>query len=393
MSLSQDITFSKQEIERYSRHLIIPEFNLEGQRKLKAAKVLVVGSGGLGSPMLQYLAAAGVGTIGIVDYDRVDETNLQRQVLFDINSVGKFKVDEARARIEALNPYIKVITYNTLLSSENAMDIVKEYDVVADGTDNFPTRYLVNDACVLLDKVNVYASIFQFEGQVSVFNYLNADGTRGPNYRDLFPTPPPPGMVPSCAEGGVIGVLPGIIGSIQALEVIKVIAEVGDPLAGRLFLFDALSFETRVLKVFSDPENPISGENPTQTELIDYVEFCGVPQVEQEHTDAYPVKELSVQELVQLRKAGANFQLIDVRDPHEYGIVNIKGELVPLGTIGEQVARISRDKQVIVHCRSGVRSAKAIRQLETEHGFDNLYNLTGGVLAYAKEIDPELPVY
>lgn len=393
MSLSQDITFSKQEIERYSRHLIIPEFNLEGQRKLKAAKVLVVGSGGLGSPMLQYLAAAGVGTIGIVDYDRVDETNLQRQVLFDVNSVGKFKVDEARARIEALNPYIKVITYNTLLSSENALDIVKEYDVVADGTDNFPTRYLVNDACVLLDKVNVYASIFQFEGQVSVFNYLNADGTRGPNYRDLFPTPPPPGMVPSCAEGGVIGVLPGIIGSIQALEVIKVIAEVGDPLAGRLFLFDALSFETRVLKVSSDPENPISGENPTQTALIDYVEFCGVPQVEQEHTDAYPVKELSVQELVHLREAGASFQLIDVRDPHEYGIVNIKGELVPLGTIGDQVARISRDKQVIVHCRSGVRSAKAIRQLETEHGFENLYNLTGGVLAYAKEIDPELPVY
>ena len=393
MNAHSPITFSRQEIERYSRHLIIPEFNIEGQRKLKAARVLVVGSGGLGSPVLQYLAAVGIGSIGIVDYDRVDETNLQRQVLYDIHSVGKYKVDEAKARITALNPYIEVKTYHTLLTSANALEILQDYDIVADGTDNFATRYLVNDACVLLGKVNVYASIFQFEGQVSVFNYLKADGSRGPNYRDLFPTPPPPGMVPSCAEGGVLGVLPGIIGSLQALEVIKVAAGIGDVLAGRLFLFDALSFEMRILKISQDPENPLTGENPTQTGLIDYVEFCGAPQVEQEHRSDYPVKEITVQELVELRSRGAGFQLIDVREPHEYGIVNLKGELIPQGSLTQQVARISRNKQVILHCRSGARSAKAIQLLETQFGFDNLYNLKGGVLAYVKEIDPSLPVY
>lgn len=231
MIATENITFSKEEIERYSRHLIIPDFNIEGQRKLKAAKVLVVGSGGLGAPLLQYLAAAGVGTIGIVDYDTVDDSNLQRQVLFGVESVGKAKVDEAAARIQSLNPYIKVKTYNTMLSSDNALDIIKDYDIVADGTDNFPTRYLVNDACVLLGKVNVYASIFRFEGQVSVFNYTDEDGNVGPNYRDLFPAPPPPGLVPSCAEGGVIGVLPGILGSMQALEVLKVASGVGNPLS------------------------------------------------------------------------------------------------------------------------------------------------------------------
>lgn len=384
---------SKAEIERYSRHLIIPEFGMQGQQKLKEAKVLVVGSGGLGSPLLQYLAAAGVGTLGIVDYDVVDDSNLQRQVLFGIDSVGQPKVEEAKKRILSLNPHIQVKTYNTLLTSENALEIIKNYDVVADGTDNFATRYLVNDACVLLDKTNIYASIFRFDGQVSVFNYVDAEGNRGPNYRDLFPTPPPPGLVPSCAEGGVIGVLPGIIGSLQALEVIKVITGVGDPLSGRLFIFDALSFSSRVLKVRRDPSNPLNGENPTQTELIDYQEFCGVGHVEEEYDEQVQVKGISVAELNRLQIEGADYQLIDVRDPHEYDIVNIQGELIPLGELEEHIDEINREKQVIIHCRSGVRSAKAIQKLESKYGFSNLYNLTGGILAYAQEVDQALPVY
>ncbi len=391
---TKEITFSKDEINRYSRHLIIPDFNIDGQRKLKAGKVLVVGGGGLGSPLLQYLAAAGVGKIGIVDYDIVDDTNLQRQVLYGVDSVGKLKVEEAAKRITSLNPHIEVVTYNTMLTSDNALEIIQDYDIVADGTDNFPTRYLVNDACVLLGKVNVYASIFRFEGQVSVFNYEYTDGSRGPNYRDLFPTPPPPGLVPSCAEGGVIGVLPGIIGSLQALEVIKVLSQVGDPLAGRLFLFDALSFETRTMKVRKDPKNPLTGAHPTQTTLIDYVQFCGAPQVEGERDDSTrPVKSINVHTLKKLLDQGEEVQIVDVRDPHEYDIVNIAGELIPLGDISKQTDKIARDKQVIVHCRSGVRSAKAIRLLEEQYGFDNLYNLEGGILAYAKEIDSSMPTY
>jgi molybdopterin/thiamine biosynthesis adenylyltransferase/rhodanese-related sulfurtransferase len=385
--------FSKNEIERYSRHLIIPDFGMAGQKKLKAAKVLVVGSGGLGSPLLQYLAAAGVGTIGIVDYDVVDDSNLQRQVLFGVESVGNPKVEEAKKRIQSLNPYIEVKTYNTLLTSDNALEIIKDYDVVADGTDNFATRYLVNDACVLLDKVNVYASIYRFDGQVSVFNYPDAEGHRGPNYRDLFPTPPPPGLVPSCAEGGVIGVLPGIIGSLQALEVIKVITGVGDTLSGRLFIFDALSFETRVLKVKKNPSNPLNGENPSQTELIDYVQFCGTGYAEEEHDEEIQVKEISAEDLNRKKLLKEDFQLIDVRDPHEYEIVDIGGELMPLNEIEQHADQISRDKPVILHCRSGVRSAKAIRKLESEFGFDNLYNLQGGILAYAREVDTALPQY
>jgi len=390
---NQLIMFSKAEIERYSRHLIIPEFGMEGQRKLKEAKVLVVGSGGLGSPLLQYLAAAGVGTLGIVDFDVVDDSNLQRQVLFGIDSVGQPKVEEAKKRIQSLNPHIEVKTYNTLLSAENALEIIQDYDLVADGTDNFATRYLVNDACVLLDKPNIYASIFRFDGQVSVFNYVNPSGERGPNYRDLFPTPPPPGLVPSCAEGGVIGVLPGIIGSLQALEVIKVITGVGEPLSGRLFIFDALSFTSRTLKLHRDPENPLNGKNPTQKELIDYEEFCGVGHVEEEFNERIQVKSISVDEFKRLQIEGTDYQLIDVRDPHEYDIVHINGKLIPLGEIEEHVDEISRDKQVIVHCRSGVRSAKAIQKLESKYGFSNLYNLTGGILAYAQEIDRALPVY
>lgn len=388
-----DSPFSKAEIERYSRHLIIPEFGMAGQKKLKAAKVLVVGSGGLGSPLLQYLAAAGVGTIGIVDYDVVDDSNLQRQVLFGAESVGKSKVEEAKRRILSLNPHIDVRTYNTLLSSENALDILQDYHVVADGTDNFPTRYLVNDACVLLDKPNVYASIFRFDGQVSVFNYVDQNGERGPNYRDLFPTPPPPGLVPSCAEGGVIGVLPGIIGSLQALEVIKVITGVGEPLSGRLFTFDALSFQTRTLKLRCDPNNPLNGDYPSQTELIDYVQFCGVPQEEKEFEEETEVAEISVTAFKGLQDQNADYQLIDVREPHEYDIVNISGELVPLGEIEQYVDNISTEKPVIVHCRSGVRSAKAIQKIQNLKSFTNIYNLKGGILAYAKEVDSSLPVY
>lgn len=388
--MKEQTIFSKAELERYSRHLIIPEFNIEGQRKLKEAKVLVVGSGGLGSPLLLYLAAAGVGTIGIVDFDVVDDSNLQRQVLFGVDQVGVPKVEAAKARIAGLNPHITIKTYNTKLSSENALDIIKDYDLVADGTDNFPTRYLVNDACVLLDKVNVYASIYRFEGQVSVFNELLEDGSRGPNYRDLFPTPPPPGLVPSCAEGGVIGVLPGILGSLQANEVIKVLSGVGETLSGRLFLLDAANFETRTLKVRKDPNNPLNGENPTQTELIDYDQFCGIGA---EEDPSKNVKEIGVEELKQIRESGEDHQLIDVREPYEYGIVQIGGELMPLGSIREFADRIAKDKKVILHCRSGIRSAKAILQLESEFGFENLYSLKGGVLAWAKEVDDELAVY
>jgi adenylyltransferase/sulfurtransferase len=387
-----EITFSKKELERYSRHLIIPEFNIAGQRKLKAAKVLVVGTGGLGAPLLQYLAAAGVGTIGIVDFDIVEESNLQRQVLFTVDDIGKPKVEVAKKRLEKLNPHLTFHTYNTHFNSSNALEIIKDYDVVADGTDNFPTRYLVNDACVILGKVNVYASIFRFEGQASVFNALLPDGTRGPNYRDLFPAPPPPGLVPSCAEGGVLGVLPGILGSLQANEVIKVITGVGETLSGRLFLFDAASFTTRTLRIAKDPEN----KAPEQ--LIDYEEFCGIPQqVAMDEAGAQSthnsVRELTVQQLSELIKNNADFDLIDVREPYEYDIVNIHGKLIPKGAINEHVAEIDRKKQVVVYCRSGKRSADVIRELQEKHGFENLYNLKGGILAWAKEIDQSLPVY
>jgi adenylyltransferase/sulfurtransferase len=381
------ITFSKEELARYNRHIIIPEFGLPAQQKLKAAKVLVVGSGGLGSPVLLYLAAAGVGTIGIVDFDVVDDSNLQRQVLFGTDVIGKPKVEAARQRLEALNPHIQFVLYNTQLTSQNALNIIKDYDVVADGTDNFPTRYLVNDACVLLNKPNVYASIFQFEGQVSVFNYRDANGNLGPNYRDLYPTPPPPGLVPSCAEGGVLGVLPGIIGSLQALEVIKVITGVGEPLAGRFYIFDALSFESRTFNISRRNDNPLNGTHPTITELVDYEQFCGVKAVEK------PVKEITAKELYELQVQGAPFQLIDVREPYEYDIVNIGAELIPLGTIASEAGKISKHQKVIVHCKMGGRSAKAIRELEEKFGFDNLYNLKGGILAYIDEVKPELTKY
>ena len=378
-----EVQFSKDELERYSRHLIIPEFNIEGQRKLKAAKVLVVGTGGLGSPLLLYLTAAGVGNIGILDFDVVDDSNLQRQVLFTVDDVGKPKAEAAKARLQKLNPHVNFTVHNEMLTSHNALEIVKDYDVVADGTDNFPTRYLVNDACVILHKTNVYGSIFRFEGQVSVFNHKDKEGNRGPHYRDLFPTPPPPGLVPSCAEGGVIGVLPGIIGSLQANEVLKVITGVGDPLSGRLFLFDALTFETRTMKV-------MKGKNtPEVTELIDYEMFCGLKDPKQQESE---VKEITVSDLYQWQTEGKDFQLIDVREPYEYEIANLDGELIPLAEVEEQASKISSDKDVVVHCRSGKRSADAIRLLEKQ-GFTNLYNLKGGILAWAEEQDTEMAKY
>src|SRR5579863_1857734 len=380
--------FTKEELARYDRHIIIPGFGMAAQQKLKTAKVLVIGSGGLGSPVLLYLAAAGVGTIGIVDFDVVDDSNLQRQVLFGVNEIGKPKVEAARRRLEALNPYIALKIYNTHLNSQNALDIIKDYDVIADGTDNFPTRYLVNDAAVLLGKPNVYASIFQFEGQVSVFNYRDKQGQLGPNYRDLYPTPPPPGLVPSCAEGGVLGVLPGIIGSLQALEVLKVITGVGETLSGRFYIFDALNFESRTFTIRRREDNPINGKNPTITALIDYEQFCGMRAVEEA-----PLKEITARELYDWQVRGEKFQLIDVREPHEYDIVNIGGELIPLAGVADNSDRIARDQNVVIHCKMGGRSAKAIRELQEKFGFTNLYNLKGGILSYIDEVQPELTKY
>lgn len=368
-----EISFSKEELERYNRHIIIPDFGLEAQKKLKAAKVLVVGSGGLGSPLLLYLAAAGVGTIGIVDFDVVDDSNLQRQVLFGVEDIGTLKVQAAKRRLEQLNPYIEIRTYNTHLSSENALEIVREYDVIADGTDNFPTRYLVNDASVIAGKPNVYASIFQFEGQVSVFNYTDKDGVTGPNYRDLYPDPPAPGLIPSCAEGGVLGVLPGIIGSLQANEVIKVITGIGKPLSGRFFVYDALSFETRTLKISKNPATP------EITQLIDYEQFCGVKAIEA------PLKEISVEEFGEWIAGNEDIRVIDVREPDEYRERNIGALLIPLAAVKYRAGEIPKDKKVVIHCRSGKRSATAIRQLEQTFGYTNLYNLKGGILAVSEQ--------
>lgn len=370
-----EIEFSKEELARYNRHIIIPDFGLDAQKKLKAAKVLVVGSGGLGSPLLLYLAAAGVGTIGIVDFDVVDDSNLQRQVLYGVENVGTPKVEAAKKRLQQLNPHITIVTYNTQLTSKNALEIVREYDVVADGTDNFPTRYLVNDASVITGKPNVYASIFQFEGQVAVFNYTDKNGVTGPNYRDLYPAPPDPGLIPNCAEGGVLGVLPGIIGTLQANEVIKVITGVGETLSGRFFVFDALTFETRTLKITKNKNTP------EIKELIDYEQFCGIKAVEK------AIKEITVQEFESWLAGDEDIQVIDVREPDEYEQVNIGALLIPLATVKERADEISKDKKVVIHCKLGGRSAKAIRELEEAFGFENLYNLKGGITAIEQETD------
>lgn len=379
--------FSAAELARYNRHIIIPGFGIEAQERLKKSKVLVVGAGGLGSPVLLYLAAAGIGTIGIVECDAVEDSNLQRQVLYGTADVGTPKAEAARKRLLSLNPYINIIIHDTQLTASNALDIIAAYDIVADGTDNFPTRYLVNDACVLLDKPNVYASIYQFEGQVAVFNFVDTSGERGPNYRDLYPVPPEPGEVANCAEAGVLGVLPGIIGSMQALEVIKIAAQTGDVLSGRLFLFDALSFETRTFNISRNPENPINGEHPTLTALIDYEQFCGVPAMEKK------IKNVSPEQLQEWQQDGIVYQLIDVREQQEYDLVNLGGLLIPLGTIGDLPQKIDKDKKVVIHCKSGGRSAKAIRLLEEKYGFTNLYNLDGGLIAYIYALELDLPVY
>ncbi|MEJ7739566.1 MAG: molybdopterin-synthase adenylyltransferase MoeB [Chitinophagaceae bacterium] len=371
----EDISFSSDELARYNRHIVIPGFGLQAQQKLKNSRVLVVGSGGLGSPALLYLAAAGVGTLGIVDFDVVESSNLQRQVLFGADDVGALKVDAAKSRLETLNPHIAIKTYPAKLDSGNALDILQDYDVVTDGTDNFPSRYLINDACVLLGKPNVYGSVFRFEGQLSVFNYRDKHGEPGPNYRDLYPDPPAAGLIPDCAEGGVLGVLPGIIGSLQALEAIKIITGAGQVTSGRLLLFDALTLESSVVQIKRRPDNPLNGTNPTLTGLIDYEAFCGVIAEK-------PVREISPMELLNWQQNGELFQLIDVREPDEYLLVNIGAELMPLSTITHYAGRIARDKKVVLHCQMGTRSARAIRELEKKFGLENLYSLQGGMVAY-----------
>jgi sulfur-carrier protein adenylyltransferase/sulfurtransferase len=378
---------SRDEILRYSRHLIMPEVTLEGQKRLKNAKVLCIGAGGLGSPLSLYLAAAGVGTLGIVDFDVVDLTNIQRQILFSTSDVGRPKIDAAKERLRQLNPEINVVAHSTHLSSWNVLDLFSEYDIVADGTDNFPTRYLVNDACVLTGKPNVYASIFRFDGQVSVF-----DAKRGPCYRCLFPEPPPPGLVPSCAEGGVLGVLPGIVGSLQALEVLKLILGIGEPLIGRLVMFDALGFEFRQLAVRKEPTCAVCGTAPTITAPIDYEAFCGI-RGEEAEVDATGVPTLSVEDLDRRRKAGEQFDVLDVRESHEHAIVKIPGSIgFPLSEIPSRIHELDSSRTYTLSCHHGTRSVQAYRQLK-QAGCDHLQVLAGGVHAWAERVDPSLPRY
>lgn len=385
----EEIELSPGEIRRYSRHLIMPEVGMQGQRKLKAARVLLIGAGGLGSPLGLYLAAAGVGTLGLVDFDVVDETNLQRQLLHGTKDVGRPKLESARERIEDVNPNVEVVLHETRLSSENALEILGEYDVVVDGTDNFPTRYLVNDACVLLGKPNVYGSIFRFEGQASVFY-----AAQGPCYRCLYPEPPPPGLVPSCAEGGVFGVLPGLVGSIQATETIKLILGRGRPLVGRLLLVDALKMRFREVRLRKDPGCPVCGEHPTVTGLIDYQAFCGLPQAEERaRAEAGRVPEIDVHELQRWRDEGRDVTVIDVREPYEWEIVHLDdARLIPLGSFPERMHELDSAREYVVHCRTGGRSARAVALLR-DAGFRKVWNLRGGIKAWAEQIDPRLPTY
>jgi sulfur-carrier protein adenylyltransferase/sulfurtransferase len=393
---------SNDEIARYSRHLILPEVGMEGQQKLKAAKVLCVGTGGLGAPLALYLAAAGVGTIGLVDFDTVDASNLQRQIIHSSATVGKLKVDSAEIMLKGLNPYLNVIKHNTMLTSANALDILKDYDIIADGTDNFQTRYLVNDACVMLGKPNAYASIYRFEGQASVF------GTKeGPCYRCLYPEPPPPGLVPSCAEGGVLGILPGLLGVIQATETIKLILGIGEPLIGRLLLVDALGMSFRTLKLRKNPECPVCGANPIVTELIDYDQFCGIEKPTSvgplevardkavgDHPIVDGIPQITVDELKRKLDAKEDIFVLDVREPHEYLIANLGAPQIPVGEVERRIGELTaqKNREVIVHCRSGARSQKAALVLK-QAGFTNVSNLTGGILAWADKIDPSMPKY
>jgi sulfur-carrier protein adenylyltransferase/sulfurtransferase len=385
------MALSNDEVKRYSRHLIMPEVGVEGQEKLKKGSVLCIGAGGLGSPAALYLAAAGVGTIGIVDFDVVDFSNLQRQVIHSTADVGRSKLASAKDRLLALNPHINIETYETALSSKNALELFRPYDVILDGTDNFPTRYLTNDACVILGKPNAYGSIFRFEGQASVFATKG-----GPCYRCLYPEPPPPGLVPSCAEGGVLGVLPGVIGTIQATEAIKLIMGIGEPLIGRFLIYDALRMKFRELKLKKDPDCPVCGTNPTVTELIDYEQFCGIAPAATEvavSTTSNNETETDVKELKRKIDAKEDFFLLDVREPNEYQIGKIPGStLIPLGEVPQRVSEIPRDKEIIVHCKMGGRSAKAATFLR-QQGYTNVKNLKGGILDWSDKIDPSVPKY
>jgi molybdopterin/thiamine biosynthesis adenylyltransferase/rhodanese-related sulfurtransferase len=383
--LASQITLDPDEIARYARHLILTEVGMEGQRRLKAARVLCVGAGGLGSPLAIYLAAAGVGTLGLVDFDDVDHSNLQRQVLYSTADVGRAKLDAAAERLTGLNPHLQVRRFATRLSSANALEIFQEFDIIADGTDNFPTRYLVNDACVLSRKPNVYGSIFRFEGQASVFATAE-----GPCYRCLYPEPPPPGLVPSCAEGGVLGVLPGLVGVIQATEVIKLILGNGEPLIGRLLMVDALNMRFRELRLRKDPECPACGEHPTVRSLIDYEQFCGVRGVEP--ATSADMTDITVEELKRRRDAGEDVFVLDVREPHEYQICNLGGHLIPLGQVAARAKELDPGREIVVHCRSGKRSAEAVGLLR-QAGFQKVRNLAGGILAWAERIDPGMPKY
>ena len=387
VTLPDTATLNKEEILRYSRHLIMPEVGMEGQQKLKAAKVLCIGTGGLGSPLALYLAAAGVGTIGLVDFDVVDFTNLQRQIIHTTADVGRPKLDSAIEKLEAINPFINIRRFDTLLNSSNALEIFRDFDIIVDGTDNFPTRYLVNDACVLSGKPNVYGSIFRFEGQASVF------GTKeGPCYRCLYPEPPPPGLVPSCAEGGVLGILPGLVGVIQATEAIKLILGKGEPLIGRLLLVDALAMKFRELKLRKNPECPACGTHPTVTELIDYQQFCGIRGEETPVVASSAIPEIQPEELKRQLDAKKDVFVLDVREPHEYQICNLGGYLIPLGDLPKRVSELDSSREIVAHCRSGVRSAKAVDFLR-QAGFKKVRNLAGGILAWADKVDHSMPKY
>jgi sulfur-carrier protein adenylyltransferase/sulfurtransferase len=380
-----EVLLSNDEILRYSRHLIMPEVAMDGQKKLKAAKVLCIGAGGLGSPLALYLTAAGVGTLGLVDYDVVDYTNLQRQIIHSTDDVGRKKLDSAAEKLKALNPFLNLRTFDMKLTSANALDLFREFDIVADGTDNFPTRYLVNDACVLTGKPNVYGSIFRFEGQASVFAT-----EEGPCYRCLYPEPPPPGLVPSCAEGGVLGIMPGLVGVIQATETIKLILDQGDSLAGRLLLIDALGLKFRELKLRKNPDCPVCGTHRTITQLIDYDQFCGIRGQEEPAGNDIPA--ISVEDLKKKLDAKADVFILDVREPHEYQICNLRGYLIPVGDIPKRASELDSSREIVAHCKVGGRSAKAVNFLRRA-GFTKVYNLTGGINAWADRIDPKMPKY
>jgi sulfur-carrier protein adenylyltransferase/sulfurtransferase len=390
-----DVELSHEEVRRYSRHLIMPEVGMTGQKKLKAASVLLIGAGGLGSPLAMYLAAAGIGRIGLVDYDVVDQTNLQRQIIHGTKDVGRPKLESAKARILDINPHVQVDSYPVPLTSANALEIFAPYDVIIDGTDNFPTRYLTNDACVLLGKPNVYGSIFRFEGQLSVFH-----AAEGPCYRCLFPEPPPPGLVPSCAEGGVLGILPGTVGAMQATEAIKLILGIGESMIGRLLLYDALNMEFTEVKLRKNPTCPICGPNPTIHELIDYEQFCGMPAHDRslyaaEAESNGSVRQMTPAELKTRLDAGDNLFILDVREPHEWEISNLShlgATLIPKGEVIARMGELSTAQEMVVQCRSGARSAAIIHELQ-QHGFKKLWNLDGGINRWAEEVEPELPVY